>query len=211
MTGFKLNTREFEKTLNVYAGYTKRDVQTIVNTKAFYIARRAVIETPKARASEIRAFSNKLGFRAGKMAGMIINKRRGKRGEPGLYGLKMAEAVAMLKAARLRSAAFLKSGWLPAIKMLQPLAEKIGSQTIGSTVKQYGTVKGGVTPAKREWTAEAIITNLAYARHDKTAESLIKYGGPALQRAINFETASMKAYIERKLREAAKKSGIKTN
>ena len=95
--------------------------------------------------------------------------------------------------------------------MLQPLAEKIGSQTIGSTVKQYGTVKGGVTPAKREWTAEAIITNLAYARHDKTAESLIKYGGPALQRAINFETASMKAYIERKLREAAKKSGIKTN
>lgn len=207
MAEFKLNTREFLRTADVYAGYTRRDCRTIVNTKAFYIARRAVIETPKADSSKVRAFFNR-STRA--IVGKIINARRGKRGAKGLYGDAMVEAQAMMKAARLRSVAFLKSGWIPAIKTLQPLAEKIGSQSTPSTVKQVGQAKGTATPAREGWKAISIIKNLADAKRDKK-QSLHKFGGPALQRALDFETASMKSYIERKLKESARKAGINTH
>ncbi len=45
---FRLDRREFDRTLNEYRKYSKRDVATIVNTKAFYIARGATRKTPKA-------------------------------------------------------------------------------------------------------------------------------------------------------------------
>jgi len=209
MATFKIDTREFDRTLRNYSAFSSRDVRTIVNTKAFYIARRAVIETPKANSKEVREFSNKLGFKGAQMAGIIINKRRGNRNEKGLYGKPMAKAVAMMKAARLKSVSFLKSGWLPAIKTLQPLAEKIGAQNVASTIRQVGKVKGAATPAGTGPVATAIIQNMADAKHD-TKDALMQLGGPALQRAIDFETRSMRGYVERKLRQSASSLGIRT-
>ena len=210
---FKLDDREFTKTLEEYRRYSRRDIPEIVNTKAFFIARRAVIETPKADSSKVRAFFSRATQR---IVGMIINARRGKRGQKGLYGDEMAEAQAMMKAARLRSVAFLKSGWLPAIKTLEKLtkyrrgvARSEAGDAVGR-VKQVGQPKGRATPA-REGTfySRAIITNLADARHDSRA-ALLKFGGPALQRAIDKETESMREYIERKLTDSAHAAKIKT-
>jgi hypothetical protein len=213
----RVDTREFDQTIRRYREVSKRDVVTIVNTKAFFIARRAVIETPKTDKSKITAlFRDGSGWRSGlsggtgAIVGRIINKRRGDRGEKGLYGRAMAEAVAMMKAARLRSVAFLKSGWLPAIKTLAGLAEKRGAPRQDRSAKQYGAVKGRAQPATAGWFPKAVIDNLASARHE-TREALVRYGGPALQRAFDFETRSMLDYIERKLKAGAKACGIKTH
>lgn len=211
---FKLDEREFKRTLEKYRQFSRRDVPEIVNTKAFFIARAAVVYTPKADSSAVRKFFNR---QTQKLVGMIINKRRGARGEKGLYGDAMAEAQAMMKASRLRSIAFIKSGWLPAIKTLEKLtryrrgAERSEAGNTIGLVHQIGKEKGKAKPARSGgFYARAIITNMAEARHD-TRDALEQFGGPALQRAINHETDSMKQYIEEKLRASAKEAGIKTN
>lgn len=208
---FKLNLRGFNSALSRYELLTKRDAAVIVNTKAFYIARAALAYTPKADSSAIRRF---FGRGNGEVVGKIINKRRGERGEKGLYGKSMQDAALMMRAARLRSVAFLKSGWLPAIKTLAKLAEKPSRAVrLDRSAKEIGRPKGSAIPASGTTSAiyaHAIITNLADARHDDK-HALETIGGPALQRAVDHEEASMREYIERKLVESAHESGFKAH
>jgi hypothetical protein len=207
---FKINTREFDQTMREYMKYTKRDVQTIVNTKAYYIARRAVAETPMAESPKIRAY---LLGESGRIAGMIINKRRGQRGEKGLYGKEMLMAVKSMLAARLRSRGFIKSGWLWAVKKLAPYAEKISGPSLGrgaSKINTSGQPKGGATPAMEGgWSVRAKILNTVTAAWDER-DGAAKVAEPALARAFEFERQSMLAYIEKKLRQSANSLGIRT-
>jgi hypothetical protein len=205
---FKVDTREFDKTMREYVNYSKRDISTIVNTKAYYIARRAVAETPLAESKEIREFIKR---DSGRIAGSIINARRGQRGEKGLYGKEMAKAVATMLASRLRARAFIKSGWLWAVKVLAPHAEKIGGPSLGKGKPELiGKPKGGATPAVEGWSVRASIINTVTAAWDKR-DGAAKVAEPALERAFEFERQSMLGYIERKLRGTAKSSGIRTN
>ena len=102
---FKLDTREFDKAMRLYRQHSRRTVPEIVNTKAYFIARRAVVDTIKADKTKIRAFFSGRNWNTGRIVGKIINKRRGLRGERGLYGDAMLEASAMMRASRLRSIA----------------------------------------------------------------------------------------------------------
>ena len=238
---FRVNTTEFDATLRRYQALSRRDPKKICDTKAFFIARRAVIETPKADKAAIKGDLGRVssgdrdakGRYAGKgkgvsrilslrmvkrysrfglevqapLAALIINKRRGK--GRGLHGAAMTEAIRAMIAARLRSIAFLKSGWLPAIRALVGLADTRGAPRQEAAPIQVGVAKGYAIPAKEGWKAKTTIANSADAKHDdKTA--LYKYGEPALQRAFDAETASMKDYIERKLKETAKTAGVRT-
>jgi len=225
---FRVNMGEFTATLNRYKELSKRDPKKICDTKAFFIARRAVIETPKADAVRIkgelgRVISKKkqavaMSLRTVKrfsrwglevqvpLAALIINKRLGK--GRGLYGAAMTEAIRSLLAARMRSIAFIKSGWLAAIRTLVGLADTRGAPRQQSGPVQVGASKGFATPAQDSWRAKTTIGNTASAKHDSQA-ALIKYGEPALQRAFDAETASMKDYMERKLKETAKAAGVR--
>lgn len=224
----ELQTAEFTRTARSYAAYSKRDAATILNTKGFFIARRAVLETPKADfasmarelGQELRVTRNgKLTSRGGghfnsasstasPLLALVINARRGRAGKPGLQGQDMAEAFHAVFGARAKSIAFLKSGWLPTIHKLEPLADKGGAPRADSSVKQVGVPKGWATPARPDSLMPyCIITNAADAKRDRK-QSLIKYGLPALQRAFDFEVASMKTYILKKQLEAARRFGI---
>lgn len=239
-TSATIDRREFDRTLAIYRTYSKRAIATIVNTKAFYIARRATVETPKAKAAAVKSglakevtvketllarrvrISKKGKVSYGSwitqkhkapLAALIINARRGRHGEKGLSGPMMAEAVAALLAIRLKSVAFLKSGWLPAIKRLEPYAERIGGRAPRQdrTAAVVGQEKGGAKPAKESgWESRAIIENLAGENRDNKG-ALLVYGLPALQRAFDAEEASMREYIERKMLEATKAAGIATH
>lgn len=207
---FKLDTKEFDATLKRYRRLSRRDEVEIVNTKAYFIARRAVVETIKADKGKIKAFFDR---QTQKVVGMIINKRRGKQGKPGLYGDAMAEAQAMMKARRLRAVGFIKSGWIWCIKNLEGYVKsKRGAARKDSSVKTYGRPKGKAKPAHSSaFLVKAIIQNFAESKKSTTPEPLDKFGMPGLQKAVNFETASMKSYIEEKLRKSAHEAGIKTN
>lgn len=202
----RLNTKEWDKVFPQYLRLSKRDLAGALNAKAFFIARRAVVETPKAR---LNRYSN---YRTGAILGTIINKRRGAKGMKGLYGIEMAKEVEILYAARRRSVAFLKSGWLPAIRKLEAAVEakyRRGAPRTDRTSKQYGRAKGEATPARTGWRVVARIVNAAMATRDRK-DALQKFGGPALQRAFDHEVSSMGEYIARKLRDSAKSQRIKT-
>ena len=199
---------EFQRTLRQYVQYSKRDVPTIVNTKGYYIARAAVWFTEKSKPSAIGRWFSK-GSQA--VIGKIINKARGKRGEKGLYGESMHDAQMMVRAGRLRHIAFLKSGWIPAIKSLERLAERPGkAKPRDKKAELIANPKGGATPASGGLiSARAIIFNSAEARKGTTKDPLGTIGLKGLEKAVAFETTSTLGYIARKLKESARRAGIK--
>jgi len=208
-TAFKIDTREFDRTLRQYALASSRTIPSIVNTKAYYIARRAVAETPMANTQDIRDF---IRSDSGAVAGRIINSRRGKRGEKGLYGIEMAKAVAAMLAKRLRGRAFIKSGWLWAVKKLEPHAEKVGGRpSLGKgKPKTIGKPKGGARQAPSSgWSCSAQIFNTVTAAWDSRNE-VENVATPALARAFEFERQSMIAYMEKRLKKSAQSLGIRT-
>ena len=200
---WKVDHREFDRTLREYRRISKRTPDVIVNTKGFYIARGAVRHSVRASTAAIRAFIRQ---DSGRIAGMIINKARGKRGQKGLYGDRMTEAIALMLAARLKGRGFLGSGWLPAVKALQPFAERKGG--VPRVPTQKGT-KGYGKPARGGgWVAKAIICNLTGSRWDTRGEGLRK-ANRALQRAFDAEVRSMREYIEQHLAKDARRAGIR--
>ena len=228
----RVDRREFDATLKRYRDISKRTPKQICDTKAFFIARRAVLETPKAdkgimksslgsviyrkkqavamKLKTVKRFSRWGQEYQAPLAALIINARRKKAGERGLYGAAMSEAIRAMLAARMRSIGFIKSGWLQAIKALLPFADTKGAPRSEGGVAEIGPSKKGYgIPASDGWTAKTVLGNTATTDRD-TKAALFKFGQPALQRAFDAEERSMLAYIERKFKAGAAKAGVKT-
>jgi len=236
---FKINTREFDKTLKEYYQFHKRHtVPDIVNKKALYIARGAMRETyrpnkitiGKALSDLVYVFKNTkkgavkklatrktynaFGAQSGEapIAALIINFLRGKRGKKGLFGAEMKKAIKKLITKRQQAVAYLASGWIPAIKRLDPLVKrKSDAPAIDKDVRALKKSARGSGTAATEARPVAQIVSEAIASFSTTKDPLGKYGEPALQRAFDKETASMKQNIEDEMRKAARAHGIKTN
>lgn len=230
---FKIDFTEFDQALKEYLSVTTRTLADVLNKKGFYVALGAMRYTP---ATPKEAITSSLGRivrtkrqvtmhlvvagdiyhslsgreAAAPLAALIINKRMGRLGPgQGLTGQKMADAIAALIGARNRSRAYLRSGWLPTVQTLGPLvSERRGAPETVQGARQYGVPKGRAVPARPGWSVKCLIENAASSRHE-TNEALIRYGGPALQRAFDIEAHSMEEEVLHRQYEAAKKIGIK--
>jgi hypothetical protein len=222
---------KFDEALVEYSKVSSRTLQEIVNTKAYYIARKALWFSPKA---DSYAMKQQLGGivtvrrvnKRGKvvkrrelqlvkservdapLAALIVNKRLGRKGDKGLFGRAMAAAIRELLSSRAKSIAFLKSGWLAPIRKLAPFADRRGAPQVDKEAKQIGRPKGDATPAQPGFNPVAQIVNLASARRD-TKGALVKYISPALAQAFQDETASMWAYMEEKMKPDAEAANAK--
>lgn len=227
---FRIRTEEFDRALEQYMEYTRRALPDVLNKKGLYIARGALRLTPSTSAgaiksslgqiirrksgNEIKSVSAGTVYPGTKnseapLAALIINARRKRSGDPGLYGYDMYQAIEQLIAARNRSRSFLKSGWIPAIRALQPLVkDSYGFEGANGRAVQVGSAKGSATPARPGLQCKVIIENAASGPHE-THEALIKYGEPALQQAFENEAASMLRFVADKQFEEAKRVGIK--
>ncbi len=222
----QVDDREFTRTLRQYSRISRREIPDIVNTKAFFIARRAVIETHKADKSMIKTSLGTILKRKGggrilklakadkrdmSLAEAILRARAYRAGREQPDKTAIGALIENLIAARMRSIAFLKSGWLPAIKALEKLVKsKSGVARTDRSPKQYGKAKGSAIPAHEGFRVSATIINAASADRDRKA-ALDKFGTPALARAFAFETKSMEEYMEEKLKKAAQSVGIRTS
>lgn len=214
-----------------YLKVTSRNLQLAINTKAFFIARKAIWFTHKADSYRIKAQLgqfvsvnriNKKGKISKRrelnlvkgtqhdapLAALIINARRGKAGQPGLYGKKMTGAIKEMLAARARSVAFLKAGWLPAVKILAPHADAKGQPPVDKGAKQIGRPKGTGSPARAVIKMVAKIVNHATTRRD-TNGALLKWGARGLDRAFQDETRSIMQYLEDKIRKPTAQTNSK--
>lgn len=143
---------------------------------------------------------------------LIINKRRGLKGLPGLYGAAMKQEFRKIFGARARSIGFLKSGWLPAFELFRRFAGggagARGLPPLDNSVKKKGEAKGGGQVAT-DARPVAVIWNAASAKRDHK-QALIKYGQPALQRAYDEEIADLYQYLATKMTAEARLLGIRT-
>ena len=138
---------------------------------------------------------------------VIAKLRKSGKDIPSAAALK-AMAVKLVNA-RLYSIGFIRSGWLPALRRLARFS-KYGRLKFGDTGRQTGQPKGGVSIARasQNLSAKVIFWNSA-GGEKKHKGALMKYGGEGLDRAFHQETASMKAYIQRKMADGARKLGIR--
>lgn len=225
---FRIDTREFDRTMRQYMEHSKRDWAQIFNTSGFFVARRATVDTKQADPREIRSLRERavIGtgrrFRKGKAtkvtvrddlsttrAARILQAERRATGQPSISRVDLPQAVKRFIAARLRSIAYIRSGWIPAIKRLEPFADVRGRPRMDSRAKQYGRPKGGAKPARNLWRTTCQIFNSAWTRKSGD-EGLRKVGQAGLQAAFNHELRSKREYIARKLLDRAKRLGIRT-
>jgi hypothetical protein len=129
-------------------------------------------------------------------------------GEPGWDA-----AIRNLIASRERSSAFIKSGWLPAIRFLAGFVpNKSGQPAIDNEARIYGDAKGSAVAAAEANQGVAWIINSAFARHDtKTPSALERVGSKALDLAFYDETQDLLQEINRRLSELAVKANAEMN
>ena len=118
----------------------------------------------------------------------------------------IAEEVSKMIKTRRRSSGFLASGWLKAIAELSPHAIKRGgisgvvrSEGIGTSPALRGEVE--IAVGKSGGRFRAVIGNLTGLDADQRGanDALWNYSAPALQAAIDTESAGMEAWIEKHL------------
>lgn len=196
-----VDTSNFDKALKEYIRNSKKDCQDIVNQKAYWIAIRAIKETYKADKDQIRTTLEGPSdtFPNLTLAEAIVLTRNRQSVKKKMTRAELKREGKKLINQRIRAIGFLKSGWLPAVRILAPKVNK--RYTVGLTRLGKGKDKGGAEPARQSTTScKATIWSDIIADNNTKAQNYRKIG---LQRALNAEAASMNAYVESKLRKRA--------
>ncbi len=209
----------FDAALKEELKHTKRTFVQAINTHAYFIARKALWYTtkvPKGRpTAELEQPSGKR--ESVHLGVMILAKRFRNVGrwpewekeywgedQPG-HGYEGAEWQAAIRNLILRresSRAFLKSGWIPAIRILETFTDsKSGAAPRDSEARVHGQEKGAAYPAVDGEVMVTKIINSALSKSDEGGKALAEIGGAGLATAFYDETQNIKEYIEKKLAE----------
>ena len=221
----QIDMRQFQSALKEYKEVSTRTAAQILNEKAFYIALGAMNQTTKASRAAIEELgvdgyrlvkNRKTGaLRRGKMiltpnasARAIYLGRKFRGSGPEIAAKARAhfkssaeidKSVVRFLGARIRSIAFLKVGWLPALKRLV----RFGKKSIPFDAKQKGRPKGRAVVATAK-SLTALIENSANpeGKNSPAAQTMMVQ---ALQKSVNAEAQSMREYIARKMQGVADK------
>ena len=208
MMQVKVDMKEFNAALNEYMQFAKKAPSEILNAKCYYIARQCTFTTKAADKNEIRSELNAPSRTNSdvSLAVILTQKKAIEKNGSGYSGNALKKAVKRFISARIRSVNFLRSGWLPAIRILDN-ALKRGDITFAkrysprqnNAVKQYGADKGSATWARINMPRTfAEIENKVDADGSSKAHEYMNIG---LQMAVNREVQSMRQYIDRKYNE----------
>ncbi len=203
---------QFDAVLAQELQHTKRTFSEALNTHAYFIARKALWHTKKADRATVEAeLTARPNYAAADSLAeaILIARYNAQGGWPG-SGAEFERAIRKLVSGRLRSIAFLKSGWIPAIRILETFSvSKSGAAPRDTEARVYGQEKGSAYPAVDGEQMTARIVNDAISKADEGGKALAKYGGAGLDLAFYSETASMKDYIEKKLADQFNKANEK--
>lgn len=206
------------RTLREYAAVSRKTETQIVNQKSADWARFAAEETKKASSAAIQKELGRTVFGIGfnkkgrqvitkakssdvmenSLASRIVNATRKRQGLKMLWGKPLKAAAVKLIRARVRSIAFLSSGWQDSWGSLKKQAKGIvGFVALRNRGKK---AVGTATVARESVRPMATITN--GAADNPQAGKFVQEG---LLRGLPRVIADMHQYIDRKMKEAAKK------
>ena len=189
----KIDDSQFRSILATYMGASKKTLAQGLNTKSYFIVKKAIRLTRVANKKEIRRF---------------VRSPEGQNWIGSLFGRKKLTdetrkaATKRIISARIKSVAYLRSGWIPALKAFGRVT-KMPRRTKG--VVHRGKPKGYGRWARDGFSPAAIFTN-STGYKPKQASALKQYGEPALSRAFSHEARSMKSYLERKMQQTANRT-----
>lgn len=139
----------------------------------------------------------------GSVAARIINAKLKKSGKTMIWGKKLAEAANKLIGNRLRSLAFIRSGWAPSIRMLSGVVSSKKPKV--ERVRKFGVDKGyaKVAPYSLSGVISGEIANTALVSGGKFANGPSNpspIAAKALERAIRLQTNDMATELARRLK-----------
>ncbi len=205
------NQKEFNKTFNEYLKWQKKQPAEIINAKLYFIALQAMRNTKAATKDEVKNNLEEPSRKYPKvpLVAVLINSELKKKGQKGLSGPKMANAITRYIRRKQTHIQFLRSGWLPAVKLLD-FWNKRGDITFvrrkspkkPEGIKQYGKDKGSAIYAKMDRERTYGIISNAVGQGNQATETVHPLILAGLIRGIQEETRSMRKYIEDKYKLA---------
>jgi hypothetical protein len=223
----KVDTREMNAALAEYAAHSKRDLNEILNQKAYSILIKAAAMNRVADKGKIQA---ELGQQASAIRGQKVRFLKGggiKQGKliveriysPALYAIVRWKAAkegrtitgAQLEAAarkelsrRMSAVSFMKSGWFSA---LQKIASRIGKPLKKGNTRKATRGFGDSIPARWfGYNTSVSFWNTSFDKPKNTTDPKpTRWAEMALVQAMNEEMATMKARIAAKLEARARR------
>lgn len=193
----KTSLRGLDRALRTYQKATKKDMPDVVNRAAMNVAFRAAQFTPQANKESIRKL---IGVRNPYALTVWDLKRRGKRIPK---RDKLEAAVNRFIAAKLRTVAFIRAGWIPAAKKLQKVV-KGGRPKISLSKIRRLPGKGDAVIARETLNTFSEVINKSTSKSPTSASALFRYGQDGLNKAVSFVTKDMLDYATERLRKNAK-------
>ncbi len=224
MAVMKLDYRVLNRQVNELAANSSRTFPEVVNQTALNVIGRAFNATPRAERHNIQrelaqtvkvnrinkkgkikqvtvlgrlpTVLTSTGGRA-PLAAMMINKRRGLLGKPGLYGAEMTQMIIRLVRFKERSIGFEASGWIPGMKeILRRLKRPFIIAKLKGVVV-YKRPKGSARPATPGFRSVCQVLN--------SVRNIDKVGTRALQHGIDEEAKDVRRHLDEKMMFAQKR------
>lgn len=166
----KVNVEEFQRVAEAILRTSSRTYPKFLNGQALRVASNAIQATDKADRVAIERQMGVVGRKetlrgansGGKkgwvriskrelidnsFAARIINARKKAMGVPLIWGKELSDAARKMVAAKVRSVAFIRSGWIPAVRALSKEVYTRGA-FLARDAKQVGAPKGYAIPAR---------------------------------------------------------------
>lgn len=218
-----IDTSSLDRALKLYKQARKgKTYAYCVNRALQNVTARAIGPTPKADAAKIAWQMGQVGTQiayrdrkgnlkryktpkriynfANSFAARIINKRLRDTGQKMVFGAEMEKRAKAMVGARLRSVAFIKSGYIPALALLSRLIDK--PMRILRDGRVVGVPKGWAIPAPKG-------TAVTFGEVANNAKGASKVGVTAAQQAVNETARDMIGWATDRLREDARKAGLR--
>lgn len=236
----KWNLSQFNDTLARAAKESSRAAPLVINGHALAVASRAIELTDKANRQQIAHVLGQTGtqlnwtkkgtlrkgrrakgqavIKEGSLAARIVNARRREYAGPEyqLWGNALESAARVLIAARQRGAAFIKSGWIWALRDLSQVVRGGKRSVTDKDVKAVGARKGKAVPARANSGGgmfKATIENTSLIQsggkfQSKGSHNPLPIAEKGLALALAAETKNMQEHLMKKEMTAAmKKAG----
>lgn len=221
----KVNLTQFNATLRRAVQESSRTAPDVINGHALGVASKAIELTEKANKDQIARILGQTGTQLnytkrgdrlkkrsrGKaileedsFAARIVNARRREFAGPDymLWGNALEEAARKLISSRMRSIAFIKSGWVWALRDLASVVRGRSKTNPDRQARASGARKGRAQPARSGSVVKAIIENTALIASGGKFQSKGSHNPmPIAERGLNAALRSEEAQLEKHLRD----------
>ena len=215
---------ELTTTLRRYVSRANEAWRDVVNWAALNVVCMAILLTKRTHESEIvRQFGTIPGSlvpsatrpkisRVENIIRAAVNRRGGQQPTKN----EMATMMLDFLIRRYRSLGYLRSGWLPAMRQLEPYSPRRVSIT--PNARQFGPDRGGARPATSSgWRTTAEfwnstgVSSRAYGNAMSQQDALLRFGGPALDIAMTMVQRHLEQAMTYAAAQAATRAGIVTS